>query len=187
MTKQTKKQSDKTPVETQEFNIDECAATIAGQLKDAANHVIESTDVGNLLAVFDTGDLDTEAVADEAADWVYDNLIGALPYNILAGMTYGRKMISQAESQVANAAKRASARPSVQNDDQLLTKIRWNAKMECQQAYREAFKPLVLAIYKAIFDAPYIYQGANNPTNDEAAQTAAMEVAKRVAARRKAS
>ena len=52
--------------------------SITVPFRKAVAEIIESTEVGNTLAVFDSGNTDLAAIAKDGSEWVVKNLIGAL-------------------------------------------------------------------------------------------------------------
>ena len=131
---------------------------ISESLKAALTNVIEETDVGNTIGMYDTGheDFNAEVIATDAAEFVLKGLIGALCYNVVEGYRgNGQKMLNNALDQVDQAANADAQFSTEQTQDRLNQRIQWAARMDVQQTYRAALQDFVKGLYVAITGEAY--------------------------------
>ena len=181
MTKQTQKVSEET--------VDSKVAAVkdvANPLKSAIEQVINDTEVGNLIACYDTGhaDFNGAQIAEDAAEFVLKGLAGALCYNVIDGYKgNGQTMLNNALDQVDKAAERDAQFGTEKTQDQLHQRIEWACRMDLQQAYRKSLQQFVVAMYTAITGERYQQRVASSHAKPE---TAEQSVADKLRERRQA-
>jgi hypothetical protein len=133
-------------------------------LVTAVTEVLNETEVGNVLAMYDTGALfNGEEIAQDAAKYVIAGLAQALCYNVFEGYkSHGAKALAKAEDDMFNASEKDEWNRTEKSGEILEGRIQWCAKMDVQQSYRKALQPFASGLYTSITGERY--QG--QPTTD---------------------
>jgi hypothetical protein len=148
-------------VETPEKNeIDiqtERVKAVRDSLVGAITDILNDTEVGNVLALYDTGvEFDGEEIAKEAAKYVIEGLAQSLCYNVFEGYkTHGARALAKAEDDVSKAAEKDEWSRTEKSADILEGRIQWCAKMDVQQSYRKALQQFASGLYTSISGERY--------------------------------
>lgn len=159
---------------------------IADPLKSALEQVINDAEIGNVIAMYDTGheDFKADVICEDAAQFVLKGLIGALCYNVVDGFKgNGQTMLNNALDQVDQAAERDATFQTEKSADQLAQRIAWAARMDVQQAYRESLQKFVTGLYTAVTGERYQARAAVSIGKPESTE---QSVADKLRARRRA-
>ncbi len=167
MAPKTDKVIEKDAPETE--TVDQLVARVNGVktvLVGAITEILEATPVGNVLAVYDTGDVfNGPEIATEAADYVIAGLAQALCYNVFEGYkAHGAKSLAKAEDDMFKASEKDEWSRSEKSGEILEGRIAWCAKMDVQQSYRKALQQFVSGLYTSITGERYQGQQASNRT-----------------------
>lgn len=161
--KQTEQKAETLTIELpREFDEAKYALALGTLLRDSVSQMIESTDLGNVIAQYDDGSADFgEEVANEAATWLATNFIGSLPFNIIHGKHQGQQMLDRARDATKKAFQQNALFRNEKTQDRLTSANRWECQMDLQQHLRESVRTFAEAIYFAAFEQKFIYQGKN--------------------------
>lgn len=163
--------------------------SVSDPLMNVIKDVMETTEVGNTLALYDTGvEFDSEELAQDAAMFIIKGLAGALCYNITRGLQDGTKRLAEAEDQMIRASANDAEQRTERSAEQLHQRIEWCAKMDVQQVYRRALKEFVFGLYTDMTGeryqrkAPSVPGTVNSPEQSIAAKIQARRDAQKLAA-----
>jgi hypothetical protein len=155
---------------TQTNNIKAAVAAFVATVKSE----LETADTDSITSAFDVvvpNIIDTDILGD-SANWntpdiddrakakVLEFFLGALCYSIENGLMVGRKQADQAAGQTARAVARDETSRTQQSQEHVQSRLDWECQMQCQQVYREALRPIALAVFKEAFDKDYTFQKA---------------------------
>ena len=144
-------------------------------LVTALTEIINEVEVGNVLAMYDTGvTFDSEAIATEAAEYVIAGLAQSLCYNVFEGYrSHGAKSLAKAEDDMFKASEKDSWSHTEKSAEILEGRIAWCAKMDVQQSYRKGLQQFISGLYTAVTGERYQGQpSANKSTVDSPEQDA---------------
>lgn len=137
--------------------------TVREVLVGAISEILETTEVGNVLALYDTGAVfDGEAIAKDAAEYVIAGLAQSLCYNVFEGYkSHGAKALAKAEDDMFKASEKDEWSRSEKSGEILEGRIAWCAKMDVQQSYRKALQQFTSGLYTSITGERYQGQPAS--------------------------
>ena len=121
-------------------------------LVDTITDILNATEVGNVLAMYDTGaSFNSEEIAKEAATYVIEGLAQALCYNVFEGYrSHGAKSLAKAEDDMFKASEKDEWSRTEKSAEILEGRIEWCAKMDVQQSYRKALQEFMSGLYTSI-------------------------------------
>jgi len=155
---------------------------VTGPLEAFLELIIESADVGNTCALYDTGaDFDSEEICKDAAQFVINGLMGSLCYNVYEGYRgNGQKNFSKAFDDMRKAGDKDSYQRTEKSAEILQGRIVWCAKMDLQQVYRKALQTRIAELYVAMTGERYQPSGTRSKSAPDSPEQNALA---RIAAR----
>ena len=144
-------------------------------LVTAITEILNDTEVGNVLAMYDTGvEFNSEEIATEAGEYVIAGLVQSLCYNVFEGYrAHGAKSLAKAEDDMFKASEKDSWSHTEKSAEILEGRIAWCAKMDVQQSYRKGLQQFISGLYTAVTGERYQGQpSANKSTVDSPEQDA---------------
>jgi len=143
-------------------------------LVGAIAEVINETEVGNVLATYDTGvEFDSVEIAKEAGEYVIAGLLQSLCYNVFEGYkSHGAKSLAKAEDDMFKASEKDAWNGTEKSAEILEGRIQWCAKMDVQQSYRKALQQFCSGLYTSQTGERYSGQPANGRKTESPEQDA---------------
>ena len=138
-----------TPEKTEIDVLTERVKNVKEVLVGALTEVINDTEVGNVLATYDTGvEFDSHEIAKLAGEFVIAGLLQSLCYNVFEGYkAYGAKSLAKAEDDMFKASEKDAWNGTEKSAEILEGRIQWCAQMDVQQSYRKALQQFVSGLY----------------------------------------
>ena len=178
--KQTKAQSTKKQVDPVQDAVVKNAVVLGDTVRTAVNAVLETIDVGSIIAEFDPGwsEDQVDDICNGASTYLIDQLLGGMCYQALDVNKFGEQMLQSAFDQLASAQETAERYPGPSSDAQVDAKMRWVTQQLVQKSYRGNLIHMVMGAYSHTLEKPY--QIRKPAVKSEQARTATHEGAKKL-------
>lgn len=154
----------------------ETVKAVRDALVGAVTDILNETEVGNVLAMYDTGvAFNSEEIAKEAGEYVISGLVQSLCYNVFEGYkTHGAKSLAKAEDDMFKASEKDAWNGTEKSAEILEGRIEWCAKMDVQQSYRKALQQFCSGLYTSVTGERYQGQPASNVKRTESPEQGAI-------------